>query len=234
MTEPFTTVFALYPGTTQLDFTAPWEVLSRLPDARTALASLTGGSLGLGPGFELMGLVALPTIERCDLLCVPGGYGTADMLLERRYLAELERLGKRATYVMSICTGSLLLAAAGLLHGKRAACHWAWRDLLAQFDVTVDTKRVVRDGNVFTGGGVTAGIDLALAVVAHVAGRDVAEAIQLGIEYAPEPPFDAGRPESARPEVLARVIHRLEALGAPRRDAVNAAVAYLRTRDAEP
>lgn len=231
MSESFVTVFALYPGTTQLDFTAPWEVLSRLPGARTELASLTGGSLVLGPGFELSGLVALPTVRQCDLLCVPGGYGTADMLLDRQYLGELERLGTSARYVMSVCTGSLLLAASGLLRGKRAACHWAWRDLLGLFDVTVDTQRVVRDGNVFTGGGVTAGIDLALAVVAHVAGQDVAEAIQLGIEYAPEPPFDAGRPELARPEVLARVVERLETLGARRREAVNAAVAYLRSQD---
>ncbi len=227
MHEPFITVFALYPGTTQLDFTGPWEVLRRIPGAQTHLASLSGGGLSLGPGFELASLIKLEAIERCSLLCVPGGYGTIEMLRDRAYLGQLRRLATTARYVMSVCTGSLLLAAAGLLQNKRAACHWAWRDLLTEFGVDVDTSRVVRDGNVFSGGGVTAGIDLALAVVAEVAGRDFAEAIQLGIEYAPEPPFDAGRPERASSEVVARVQQRLEMFGAERRAAVREAALRL-------
>src|SRR5690606_31365725 len=122
------------------------------------------------------------------------------------------RLSATARYVTSVCTGSLILAAAGLLAGKRAATHWAWRELLVPFGVTVDEARVVRDGNVFTGGGVTAGIDLALTVAAEVAGDVYAQGVQLGIEYAPAPPFDSGRPELAIPEVLARVKQLMEPL----------------------
>lgn len=228
MHDPFIIVFALYPGTTQLDFTGPWEVLTRLPGAQARLASLSGGELSLGPGFQLASLDKLEAIERCSLLCVPGGYGTIDMLRDRAYLEQLRRLGSTARYVTSVCTGSLLLAAAGLLHGKRAACHWAWRDLLPEFGVTADTSRVVRDGSTFTGGGVTAGIDLALAIAAEVAGQDFAQAIQLGLEYAPEPPFDSGRPERATPAVLARVQQRLETQGASRRAAAQEAALRLR------
>jgi transcriptional regulator GlxA family with amidase domain len=111
-----------------------------------------------------------------------------------------------------------------LLQGKRAACHWAWRDLLSAFDVMPDPQRVVRDGNVITGGGVTAGIDMALSVLAEIAGVDYAQAVQLGMEYAPEPPFDCGRPERARPEIVAAVRQRLEAFGGERRAAVERAV----------
>jgi transcriptional regulator GlxA family with amidase domain len=136
------------------------------------------------------GLHRLDSIDACDLLCVPGGFGTVAALDDAAYLNSLRRLGANARYVTSVCTGSLLLAAAGLLRGKRAACHWAWRDKLADFGVVPDAARVVRDGNVFTGGGVTAGIDLALEVMAEVAGRDYAETVQLAIEYAPAPPFD--------------------------------------------
>ena len=109
-----------------------------------------------------------------------------------------------------MCTGSLLLGAAGLLRGKRAACHWAFRELLPLFGATPDAQRVVRDGNLFSGGGVTAGIDMALTVVAEVAGRDLAQAVQLAIEYAPAPPYECGRPEAARPEIVAAVRARFD------------------------
>jgi len=134
-----------------------------------------------------------------------------------------------ARYVTSVCTGSLLLAAAGLLKGRRAACHWAWRDLLAEFDaVTPDPARVVRDGNVFTGGGVTAGIDMALTVLAEIAGTQVAQAVQLGLEYAPAPPFACGRLELADDAVVAAVRQRLERIGSERHHAVRAAAAAVR------
>lgn len=228
MNQSLVVVFALYPGVTQLDFTGPLQVLSRVPGAKVELCSLTGGALSLAPGFDVVGLAKLEAIERCSLLCVPGGYGTIEMLREREYVRQIVRLGRMARYVTSVCTGSLLLAAAGLLDGKRAACHWAWRDLLAEFGVTVDSRRVVRDGNVFTGGGVTAGIDLALTVVAEIAGREFAECVQLGLEYAPEPPWDSGRPELASPQVVAQVKQRLETLGAGRVEAVKDAVRNLR------
>lgn len=218
MSAPFTVVFALYPRITQLDFTGPFEVFSRLPDARCVLASTRGGELDAGNGLHFAGLARLDEILHCDLLCVPGGYGTIDALDDAAYLAALRRLAATARYLTSVCTGSLLLAAAGLLENRRAACHWAWRDLLREFGVRPDPARVVRDANVITGGGVTAGIDMALTVLAEIAGRDVAEAVQLAIEYAPAPPFDAGRPELAREPVLRAALQRLDAVR-PQRDA---------------
>jgi cyclohexyl-isocyanide hydratase len=147
---------------------------------------------------------------------------------DQAYLAELRRLGAQARFVTSVCTGSLLLAAAGLLRGRRAACHWAWRELLAEFGVTPDASRVVRDGNVITGGGVTAGIDMALSVMAEIAGVDYAQVVQLAVEYAPEPPFDCGRPERARPEIVAAALGRLDAIRTERSDVVRRAAESLK------
>jgi transcriptional regulator GlxA family with amidase domain len=229
MTTPFRVVFPLFAGVTQLDFTGPLEVLSRLPRAECILASVEGGTLTLGGGLVLSELARLSDVPDCALLCVPGGYGTVKALDDTRYLAELARLGRTASTVTSVCTGSLLLAAAGLLAGKRAACHWAWRDLLEPFGVVPDPSRVVRDGNVITGGGVTAGIDMALSVLAELEGPDFARAVTLALEYAPEPPFEPGRPELAKPEILRTVSERLERLGSERRAAVARAAARLGT-----
>ncbi|MDB5814182.1 MAG: inhA [Rhodocyclales bacterium] len=225
---PFPVVFALYPDVTQLDFTGPYEVLSKLPGARCVLASREGGQIVAdgGLGFDTQRLSA---VEDCALLCVPGGYGVTPMLQDADFLAQLQRLASRARFVTSVCSGSLLLAAAGLLRGKRATCHWAWRDLLSEFDgVIADTARVVRDGNVFTGGGVTAGIDMALTVMAEVAGDAHAQAVTLGLEYAPAPPFDAGRPELVAPAILATVQKRLNAMREERQIAVRHAAQALR------
>lgn len=224
---PFSIVFPLFPRMTQLDFTGPLEVLTRAPGATVVLASLDGGVLEAGAGLVLSGLTPLGEIAACDLLCVPGGYGTVAMLDSPAYLNELARLGKGARYVSSVCTGSLLLGAAGLLQGKRAACHWAWRDLLGPLGAIPDDARVVRDGNVFSGGGVTAGIDLALLILAEVAGKTFAEGVQLALEYAPAPPFDSGRPESAEPAVLNAVQHRLQELSPDRTQAVKRAARRL-------
>jgi cyclohexyl-isocyanide hydratase len=218
MTADFPVVFALYPRVTQLDFTGPYEVFTRLPGARTILASVAGGTVEADGGMTFSGIRKLADIESCALLCVPGGLGTVQALDDRRYLTEVRRLAGTARYVTSVCTGSLLLAAVGLLTGKRAACHWAWRDSLAAFGATPDPARVVREGNIFTGGGVTAGIDMALTVLAEIAGPDYAQAVQLGIEYAPMPPFDSGRPERARPEILAAARQRADSVR-PQRDA---------------
>src|SRR5580700_7079165 len=206
VSQEFPIVFALYPRVTQLDFTGPYEVFARLPGARLILASTTGNSIEADGGITFSNVVRLADVERCALLCVPGGFGTIAAMEDREYLAEIRRLAAQARYVTSICTGSLLLAAAGLLQGKKAACHWAWRHLLAQFGVEADPARVVRDGSVITGGGVTAGIDMALTVMAEIAGPRFAQAVQLGLEYAPEPPYDCGRPERAAPEVLQAVL----------------------------
>ena len=225
MARTFDIVFALYPRITQLDFTGPFEVLARLPDARCILASVDGGELEADRGMKFTGLTPLAEVETCDLLCVPGGFGTVEAIEDARYLAALRRLGARARYVTSVCTGSLLLAAAGLLRGRRAACHWAWREQLAEFGVTPDPARVVRDGNVITGGGVTAGIDMALEVMAEIAGRDHAETVQLALEYAPAPPFDSGRPEAAREPVLRLARERMDATRAQRDAAIRRAAA---------
>ena len=161
-------------------------------------------------------------------MCVPGGFGATDNAIgDAEFLRELRRLADGARYVTSVCTGSLVLGAAGLLRGKRAACHWAWRELLTAFGAIPDPSRVVRDGNIVTGGGVTAGIDFALSLVAELAGAETAQAIQLGIEYAPAPPFNAGSPEIAPPEILARATARYAAGAAQRRAAVEAAAARM-------
>jgi cyclohexyl-isocyanide hydratase len=223
MTGDFSVVFALYPRVTQLDFTAPFEIFARLPRARCVLASVEGVPIQGDGGITFSGVVRLADIETCELLCVPGGFGTVAAMEDQSYLSELRRLAAKAQFITSVCTGSLLLAAAGLLRGKRAACHWAWRELLADFGVTPDPARIVRDGNIITGGGVTAGIDMALAVMAEIAGVDYAQVVQLALEYAPEPPFDSGRPERARPEIVAAALKRLDAIRAERSAAVRRA-----------
>jgi cyclohexyl-isocyanide hydratase len=219
MSREFPIVFALYPRVTQLDFTGPYEVLGRLPGARTILASAAGHSVEADGGMTFSGVQRLADVNDCAILCVPGGFGTVEAMEDTEFLSQIRRLAEHARYVTSVCTGSLLLGAAGLLQGKRAACHWAWRDLLPVFGAVPDPARVVRDGNVITGGGVTAGIDMALTVVGEIAGADFAEVVQLGIEYAPAPPFDAGRPERARPEIVTAARRRLDA----NRDARDAA-----------
>ena len=217
-----TIAFALYPGVTHLDFTGPHQVLCRLPGASTHLASVDGGSLTFD-GVTFGSLERLADIDACDVLCVPGGFGTMAAMGDETFMNEIRRLAADARYVTSVCTGSLILGAAGLLKGRRAACHWAWRDLLPLFGAIADPGRVVRDGNVFTGGGVTAGIDFALTLAAEIAGDAFAQSVQLGLEYAPAPPFNAGRPETAPPEVLAAVMAMMEAAGPGRRAAAEAA-----------
>jgi transcriptional regulator GlxA family with amidase domain len=226
MTEPLTIVFALYPGVTHLDFTGPQQVLTHLPGARTIAASAKGGAI-TADGLTFADLTPLAEIATCDVLCVPGGLGCAEAMEDAAFMGEIRRLAAGARYVTSVCTGSLILGAAGLLKGRRAACHWAWRDLLTHFGALPDPSRVVRDGNVITGGGVTAGIDFALTLAAEIAGPAVAQAIQLNLEYAPAPPFDAGRPETAPPEILALVMARRGERMAERRAAVERAALAL-------
>ncbi len=197
-------VIALFPGVTHLDFTGPHQILCRLPGAEVTVASLDGGEIE-ADGLVFARLPKLADIAACDVLIVPGGFGTTQAMGDADFLAQIRRLAAGATYVCSVCTGSLVLAAAGLLTGRRAACHWAWREQLALFGAIPDPARVARDGRYFTGGGVTAGIDFALVIAAELAGDSVAQSIQLAVEYAPDPPFEAGRPETAPADVLARV-----------------------------
>jgi putative intracellular protease/amidase len=205
MAAPFRIVFILYPRLTQLDFTGPYEVMARIPGAEVLIASKDGGALRSEMGLSFTDLRALADIDRADLIMVPGGPGQTDAMLDPEFMTEVKRLGADAKYVTSVCTGSLILGAAGLLKGKRAGCHWAYRDLLAAFGAIPDPARVVRDGDIFTGGGVTAGIDIALSIAAEIAGEDIAKMIQLAIEYAPAPPFNSGRPEEAEAKTVAAV-----------------------------
>ena len=226
MSDSLKIVFALYPEVTHLDFTGPHQVLCNLPGATAIAANVLGGSIE-AQGLVFGDLARLADIERCDVLCVPGGFGCTDAMADPVFMAEIKRLAAGARYVTSVCTGSLILGAAGLLKGRRAACHWAWRDMLALFGAIPDPARVVRDGNIFTGGGVTAGIDFALTLASEIAGSDYAQAIQLNLEYAPAPPFNAGRPETAPPEILELVSSRRSAQMDARRQAIERVAASL-------
>jgi len=205
MLQPITVVMPVYDGVTQLDFTGPHQFLSRTPDLQVRVASLGGQSITVDH-LTFSNLDDLVAIESCDVLLVPGGGGCIAAIENDAFLHEIARLGATARYLTSVCSGSLILGAASFLSGRRAACHWAWRDLLPVFGAIIaDDRRIVRDGNILTGGGVTAGIDFVLALIAELRGRHVAEMVQLGLEYAPQPPFNSGRPDTAPPEVLEAV-----------------------------
>ena len=222
----FQIVIPIYPDVTHLDFTGPHQVLARLPDTTVTVASMGGRDIQ-ADGLTFANLADLSKVEHCDMLCVPGGVGTTDAMLDEAFMSEIRRLGGGAKYLTSVCTGSLILAAAGFLRGKRAACHWAWRDLLIPFGAIVDESRVARDGDIITGGGVTAGLDFAFVVAAELAGETFAQSIQLGLEYAPAPPFASGRPELASPKVLAAVKAGLASGAAARMAAAQEAAARL-------
>ena len=220
MAKPFRIVFILYPRLTQLDFTGPYEVLARMPGAEAIIASKEGGTLPTEMGLTFTDLRRLSEIDGCDMIMIPGGPGQSEAMLDPEFMAQVKRLGEGARYITSVCTGSLILAAAGLLNGKRAGSHWAFREMLSAFGAIPDASRVVRDGNRITGGGVTAGIDIALTIVSEVAGEDIARQIQLMIEYAPAPPFNSGSPETASPETVAAVKERFAAFSAARQEAI--------------
>lgn len=221
-------VIPLFDGVTQLDFTAPHQMFSRVPDARVVVASLGGRDIE-ADGLVFSRLEDLANVESCDVLCVPGGSGTKVAMLDENFMGEIRRLAGIAKYHTSVCTGALILGAAGLLRGKRATTYWAERDVLKLFGAIVDDSRVVRDGNVITGGGVTAGLDFALLVIAEIFGRATAENVQLRVEYAPAPPFEAGRPEGLPVEMVNQVRDRMSALLAADKAAVEEAVRRLHT-----
>jgi cyclohexyl-isocyanide hydratase len=198
----------VFPDMTQLDLTGPYEVLARLPGAETLLLWKTLDPVRSEHGLTILPTATLMSCAPLDLILVPGGTGINPLLEDAEVLAFLRRAAAEARYVVGVCTGSLVLGAAGLLRGRRAGTHWMSRDLLRSFGAEPVAQRVVVDGNLFTSGGVTAGIDVALTVAAEIAGRAAAEAIQLGIEYDPAPPFASGSPERADPAVLETVLAR--------------------------
>jgi len=202
----------LYPGLTQLDLTGPFEVLQMLPDAQIHLVWKTAGPVVADSGMTLYATTSLQDCPPLDVVFVPGGRGQLPLMSDSEVLDFLRRHGRTARYVTSVCTGSLLLGAAGLLEGYEAATHWAYMDLLPVFGARPVQERVVVDRNRFTGGGVTAGIDFALRLVAQIAGERFAKGVQLRIEYNPAPPFRSGHPEAADPEIVAEVRQQLERL----------------------
>jgi cyclohexyl-isocyanide hydratase len=188
--------FVLFPNLTQLDFTGPLQVLHRLPGSTTHIAAKTRDPVPSDCGLSLLPTTTFAECPPLDLICVPGGFGVSGAITDTATIDFVRTQGARAKYVTSVCTGAFVLGVAGLLKGKRATTHWAYTSLLPLVGATYEKARVVRDGNVFTGGGVTAGIDFALTVAAELAGAEVAQRIQLSIEYGPAPPFTAGNPES--------------------------------------
>lgn len=210
MTMTFRIGFLLYEGLTQLDLTGPAQVLSRMPGAALAFVARDMAPVMSDCGLALVPTCTLAEAGGFDMLCVPGGYGVVDAMADAAVLDWLRREAQGARLVTSVCNGSLLLAAAGLLKGRRAGCHWAWGQALGWFGAVHEAARVVEDGRFVTAGGVTAGIDFAFRVIERVAGRDVAETVQLALEYEPLP-LAGGTPGTARPEIMAGLMPVLEA-----------------------
>jgi cyclohexyl-isocyanide hydratase len=221
MTE-FNVGFVIFPEITQLDFTGPFEVLSRVgtppsilvpskfPESRTHVVAKNMLPVSSDRGLSIMPTCTFNSSPPLDLICVPGGAGIVAAIADSETVDFVRRQGGHAKYVTSVCTGAFLLGAAELLKGRRAATHWAYVDLLPLVGATHEKGRIVRDGNVFTAGGVTSGIDFAFRIVAELAGPEVAQATQLAIEYDPSPPFDAGHPDKASEATTALMVQRNE------------------------
>jgi cyclohexyl-isocyanide hydratase len=202
----------LYPGLTQLDLTGPFEILHRVPDTQVHLVWKTVGPVVADSRLGLASDTSFAGCPPLDVVFAPGGSGQSALMQDGEVLAFLAEHGKRARWVTSVCTGALILGAAGLLEGYDAATHWAFMDLLPMFGARPVRKRVVVDRNRVTGGGVTAGIDFGLRLAAELAGETVAKSIQLALEYDPEPPFRSGHPDVAEPEIVATVRARFDGL----------------------
>ena len=205
---PTRVVFLAYPNVTQLDLTGPAQVLSRLPDAKVEVVWKRIEPIQTDSGFAILPTATMDGVSAADILCVPGGFGCVDMMHDDEVLDWVRRVGRSAEWVTSVCTGSLILGAAGLLKGYRATSHWAWRDYLKLFGAEPVTERVVFDRNRVTGGGVTAGIDFAMTLMGQMQGEEYARSVQLGLEYDPHPPFDSGSPEKAGDDLIEAVRQR--------------------------
>ena len=225
--EPIQIGILLYPNVTQLDATGPAQVLARVPGATVHMIWKTRDPIPTDAGFSIVPNTTFADCPQLDVICVPGGGGQVALMTDPETLDFLRRQAATARYVTSVCTGSLVLGAAGLLKGYRSACHWAWRDMLSDFGAIPVAERVVRDRNRISGGGVTAGIDFGLTVAAELAGEEVAKSIQLVLEYDPQPPFDSGSPEKAGPERVKRLRERLAPMLETRRKANAEAAARL-------
>jgi cyclohexyl-isocyanide hydratase len=215
--EHLTVGLLLFPEMTQLDMTGPYEVFVSLPRTTVHLVWKTLEPVTTGGGLRMLPSTTFATCPKLDVICVPGGPGQVALMQDSEVLEFLRKQAETSRYVTSVCTGSLLLGAAGLLRGYRATSHWLSLDQLVLLGATPVAERIVMDGNRITGGGVTSGIDFALILAAQLFGEDVAREVQLRIEYAPAPPFNSGSPRTADPALVAVVSERLKERQAARR-----------------
>ena len=220
MTAPLQIGLVIFPKVTQLDFTGPLQVFSSVPGAKVHLIWKRIEPVASDSVLTLTPTTTFAECPQLDVICVPGGAGTDDMVVDEEMLDFLRAQAKTAKYVTSVCTGSLVLGAAGLLRGYKAATHWAAMGYLEAYGALPTKTRVCVDRNRVTGGGVTAGIDFALTLASHLVDRPTAEMIQLRLEYNPAPPFTSGSPDTAPPEVIAR-LRQMNPAGQERRKANN-------------
>ena len=234
MSTPLQIGFVLFPIVTQLDFTGPLQVFSNMPSAQVHLIWKRIEPVPSDTPLTLNPTITLGDCPQLDVICVPGGAGTDNLIEDEEVLAFLRQQAAGARYVTSVCTGSLVLGAAGLLQGYRAATHWAAMEFLPLYGAIPDPARVSVDRNRVTGGGVTAGIDFALKLVSMLADQATAETIQLRLEYDPAPPFNAGSPQTAPAAILTRFKERAKAMGGQRGEANRRAAARLATQSQVP
>ena len=227
MSAPLQIGLLIFPKVTQLDFTGPLQVFSGVPGAKVHLIWKCIEPVPTDTVMMLTPTITFADCPQLDVICVPGGAGINDMVNDEEMLAFLRKQAGAAKYVTSVCTGSLVLGAAGLLKGYHAATHWSAMEYLSAFGATPTKTRVCADRNRITGGGVTAGIDFALTVVSVLVDRKTAEAIQLGIEYNPAPPFNSGSPDTAPADTVARVRERIAQNQILRGQAITRAAARL-------
>jgi cyclohexyl-isocyanide hydratase len=207
----FNVGFVIFPDLTQLDFTGPQQVLARLPESAMHIVAKSAAAVPSDSGLALVPTHTFETCPRLDLICVPGGIaGVVGAMGDRETIDFVRRQASAAKYVTSVCTGAFILGVAGLLKRRRATTHWAFTELLPLVGATYEKGRVVKDGSLITAGGVTSGIDFGLRVVAEIAGESVAQAIQLSLEYDPDPPFASGHPDRASATVKTLVSPRYE------------------------
>ncbi|SAL11521.1 dimethylglycine dehydrogenase [Caballeronia terrestris] len=198
----------LFPRVQQLDLTGPHDVFAQISGATVHLVWKTRAALESSSGMVLTPDTTFDDCPPLDVICIPGGSGVGALMEDDETLDFIRTQARGARFVTSVCTGALVLGAAGLLRGRRATTHWAFHSLLADLGAIPVRERVVRDGNLLTGGGITAGIDFALTLAEELVGAEEAQAIQLELEYAPAPPFDAGSPDSAPRAVVETVRER--------------------------
>ena len=227
MSEPLQIGLLVFPKVTQLDLTGPLQVFSSVPGATVHLVWKRIEPVTSNSVLTLTPTVSFADCPQLDVICVPGGLGTDDMINDEEMLAFLRKQAEGARYITSVCTGSLVLGAAGLLKGYRATTHWTAMDFLSAFGATPTRTRVCVDRNRITGGGVTAGIDFALTLVSQMVDRRTAEAIQLRLEYNPAPPFNAGSPDTAPADILAMMKERIAPAQARRGEMIDRAAARM-------